>query len=59
MKEFVSSSNLVPTVLFPYEPEHFWSSIRQIIREEVNNAKEQKPVSVVYETPGLTCKPLE
>jgi hypothetical protein len=38
--------------------EQFWQSMRQIIREEVNQADKQRPVSPVYETPGLTYKPL-
>jgi excisionase family DNA binding protein len=58
MKESVSNGNLVTPMLFPYEPEQFWQSIRQIIREEVNNAEKQRPISPTYETPGMTYKPL-
>ena len=58
MKEFVSNGNLVTPMLFPYEPEQFWNSIREIIREEVNNAEKLRPVSPTYDTPGLTYKPL-
>ena len=58
MKEFVSNGNNVTPMLFPYEQEHYWQLIRQIIREEVNNAEKQRPVSPSYETPGLTYKPL-
>lgn len=58
MKEFVSNGNPVTPMLFPYEPEQYWQSIRQIIREEVNNAEKQRPVSPSFETPGLTYKPL-
>ena len=58
MKEFVSNGNTITPMLFPYEPEQYWKSIRQIIREEVCNAEKQKPVSPSYETPGLTYKPL-
>ena len=58
MKEFVSNGNLVTPMLFPYEPEQFWNSIREIIREEVNKAEKLRPVSPTYDTPGLTYKPL-
>jgi predicted DNA-binding transcriptional regulator AlpA len=58
MKESVSNGNPVTPMLFPYEPEQFWLSIRQIIREEVNQVEKQRPVSPTYETPGLTYKPL-
>ena len=58
MKESVSNGNPVTPMLFPYEPEQFWQSIRQIIREEVSQAEKQRPVSPTYETPGLTYKPL-
>ena len=58
MKEFVSNGNLVTPMLFPYEPEQFWKSIREIIREEVNNAEKQRPVSPASEATGLTYKPL-
>ena len=42
MKEFVSNGNPVTPMLFPYEPEQYWQSIRQIIREEVSNAEKAK-----------------
>ncbi len=58
MKELASNSNPVTPMLFPYEPEQFWQSIRQIIREEVSKVEKQRPVSPTYETPGLTYKPL-
>ena len=58
MKDLVSNGNLVTPILFPYDPEQFWQSIRQIVREEVINAEKQKPVPTKYETPGLTYKPL-
>lgn len=58
MKETVSNESSVTPMLFPYYPERFWQSIRQIIREEVTNAEKLKPVSPAYETPGLTQKPL-
>ena len=45
-------------MLFPYEPEQFWQSIRQIIREEVQSVDKQKTTPPSFQTPGLTCKPL-
>ena len=59
MKEFVSNGNLVTPMLFPYEPEQFWKSIREIIREEVKSAEKGRPVfPPSFQTPGLTYKPL-
>jgi excisionase family DNA binding protein len=58
MKELMSNGNVVTPMLFPYEPEQFLQSIRQIIREELNSAEKQKPVPLSSETPGMTYKPL-
>ena len=58
MKEIMSNGNVVTPMLFPYEPEQFLKSIRQIIREEVNNIERQKPVQPSFETHGMTYKPL-
>jgi excisionase family DNA binding protein len=58
MKELVTNGNLVTPILFPYDPGQFWQSLRQIIREEVIQAEKQRPISPVYETPGITYKPL-
>jgi hypothetical protein len=58
MKEFTTNGNLSTPILFPYDPEQFWQSIRQIVREEVCSAEKQRPVSPIYQTPGLTYKPL-
>jgi len=58
MKENVSNGNVVTPMLFPYEPEQFWQSIRQIIREEVQSVDKQKTTPPSFQTPGLTCKPL-
>ncbi len=58
MKEFTTNGNLVTPILFPYDPEQFWQSIRQIVREEVSSVEKQRPVSPSHETPGLTYKPL-
>jgi excisionase family DNA binding protein len=48
----------LPPILFPFEPEQFWQSIRQIIREEVSNVQKQKVPPTNFETAGLTYKPL-
>jgi hypothetical protein len=58
MKESVSNGNHVTPMQFPYEPEQYWQSIRQIIREEIANAEKKKPAHSLYETPGMTYKPL-
>ncbi len=58
MKENVSSSMHPTPMLFPYEPEKFWQSIRQIIREEVTQLEKQRPESISYLTTGMTYKPL-
>jgi excisionase family DNA binding protein len=58
MKEFTTNGNLVTPILFPYDPEQFWQSIRQIVREEVRSVEKLRPISPTYETPGLTYKPL-
>ncbi len=58
MKENVSNSNIVTPMLFPYEPEQFWQSLREIIREEVCRDEKERPVSPTNETAGLTYKPL-
>lgn len=57
MKESVSHGSPVTPMLFPFEPEQFWQSIRQIIREEVKSA-EQKPPAANDAIPGITYKPL-
>lgn len=58
MKESVSQGNTITPMLFPYEPEQFWKSMRQMIREEVTQAEIPRPDRPAYETPGLTYKPL-
>ena len=58
MKESVYPASLVTPILFPFDPEQFWKTIRQIIREEVGNIEKQKSVTATYDTPGLTYKPL-
>jgi excisionase family DNA binding protein len=59
MQENVKNGNTVTPMLFPFEPDKFWSQIRVIIREEVQQLeKRQSPASSLLETPGLTQKPL-
>lgn len=58
MKDHMNPATPVTPMLFPYEPEAFWQSIRQIIREEVNSAEKPRPETSLLETPGLTQKPL-
>lgn len=46
-------------MLFPFDPDEFWTQIRQIIREEVVKTQKDKPAaSSLMTTPGLTQKPL-
>lgn len=45
MNENVSTGSHATPMLFPYEPEQFWQSIRLIIREEVTQAEKQRPES--------------
>ena len=57
MKETVNN-NLAKQMLFPYDPEQFWDSIRKIIREEVQKVNQQKSTGSISQTVGLTYKPL-
>ena len=58
MKELIINGNINTPMLFPFEPEQFWQSMRQIIREEVKGLEKQKASPATFETPGLTYKPL-
>jgi excisionase family DNA binding protein len=58
MKDTVTNTSVVTPILFPYAPQEFWQSIRQIIREEVSNVEKQKPITASFETTGLSYKPL-
>jgi excisionase family DNA binding protein len=58
MKEAATHSIPPTPILFPYEPEEFWKSIRLVIREELKQVGSQKPATLTFETPGLTYKPL-
>jgi predicted DNA-binding transcriptional regulator AlpA len=58
MKENISVERIVTPMLFPYEPQLFWESIRKIVREEIQLAEKERTESPSFETPGLTYKPL-
>jgi len=58
MKEIEIIERIATPMLFPYNPQLFWESIRKIIREEMQSAQKQRPDIPNYETPGLTYKPL-
>jgi excisionase family DNA binding protein len=61
MKDLVRSDVQIQAttpMLFPYEPEKYWQSIRNIIREEIISVETLKPVVSPYETLGMTYKPL-
>jgi predicted DNA-binding transcriptional regulator AlpA len=58
MKELVSIERTATPMLFPYDPEKFWQSIRLIVREEISAVEKQRPVLPLCETPGMTSKPL-
>jgi excisionase family DNA binding protein len=58
MKELARNEPSATPMLFPYEPEKFWQSIRQIVREEVTTAEKGRPTIPIFETPGMTYKPL-
>jgi len=58
MKENVNNTPIQTPILFPFEPEQLLESIRQVIREEFNNAEKQKTIMPSFETPGMTYKPL-
>ena len=59
MRDNVKNGNPVTPILIPYEPAEFWEHIRQIVQDEVAKIEMKVPASpVVYETPGMTYKPL-
>src|SRR5450432_4673370 len=58
MKENVTIERIATPMLFPYEPQMFWESIRKIVREEIQFAEKERPEIPAYETPGMTYKPL-
>lgn len=58
MKDAVSSKASVTPILFPFEPEQFWQSIRQIIREEIRGVETKAAALPIYQTAGMDYKPL-
>jgi excisionase family DNA binding protein len=58
MKENVQIEKAATPMLFPFDPDQFWQRVRLIIREEVTSLERFQPAPPVYETPGLTYKPL-
>jgi excisionase family DNA binding protein len=58
MNENVKRGNQATPMLFPYEPEQFWRSIREIIREELAQSERHRLDVPSLQTPGLTYKPL-
>ena len=58
MKENVSNDKLITPMLFPFEPEKFWQSLRQIICEEVETITKRQPSPASFATAGMTYKPL-
>jgi excisionase family DNA binding protein len=58
MKDNPNNVHAVTPMLFPFEPEEFWQSLRKIIREEVQTISKQGPSATSFETPGLSYKPL-
>jgi excisionase family DNA binding protein len=59
MKESVNNGqHLVTPMLFPYEPDHYWKFLRQIIKEELGSLHKKLPESPVTNSPGTLNKPL-
>lgn len=59
MKDSVSVEKGNIPVLFPYDPEIYWEKLRQVIKEEILKVTTPiKALSPIYDTPGLTYKPL-
>jgi len=45
-------------ILFPFDPDEFWERMRALIKEELLIILKQKAITVDYETPGMSYKPL-
>lgn len=55
----MENAKLPAPILFPYEPELFWTQIRSIVREElmkISNVQSTSPA--IEQVKGLTYKPL-
>jgi excisionase family DNA binding protein len=51
-------NNPTTPMLFPYDPNEFWEHMREIIKEEIVKSAKEMPPAAVFETKGLTYKPL-
>ena len=58
MKDIVSTTREATPMLFPFDPEIFWTSIRRIVSEEIKKSKVNEAPVLAFETPGLNSKPL-
>ena len=58
MKENETNGQIKTPILFPYDPNEYWESIRKIILEEINGREGVKTNILKFETPGLSYKPL-
>ena len=58
MKDIVSTTREATPMLFPFDPEIFWTSIRRIVSEEIKKSKVNEAPALAFETPGLNSKPL-
>ena len=58
MKETVTKSQIAMPMLFPYEPDQFWKSLRQIIKEEVGTIHKGMPGHAAESSPATLSKPL-
>jgi excisionase family DNA binding protein len=58
MEDFQLNQELRTQILIPYQQQLFWESIRKVVREEMISVSKTKPEPALYETPGLTYKPL-
>lgn len=54
MKDQMNSGVPATPMLFPFDPARFWTTMRELVREEFNLREKDKPSPVSYETPGLT-----
>ena len=58
MKDLEINEESRTPILIPYQQQLFWETIRKVVREEVILVSKMKPEILVYETPGLSYKPL-
>ncbi len=58
MKELDTNEEFGTPILIPYQQKIFFEFIRKVVREEMLSVSKLKPELPVYETPGLTYKPL-